>query len=233
MHRRRDSQLTRCLGLFAKNWKPGEVKTRLAQTIGDEKAAAIYRAFVEALAVRFAELQGRKVLAYSPDNDAARTAFSASEFREWTLDPQCGDDLGSRMSAFFDSQLQAGCQSVVLLGTDCPNIPLAAVQQAFTQLASNEVVLGPSEDGGYYLIGVSRRVPPIFDDMPWSTPELWQATISKLADAGIRYSVLQPWYDVDEMHDLTRLIEDLGAIAHSDAVLLKLQREIDLILESE
>jgi glycosyltransferase A (GT-A) superfamily protein (DUF2064 family) len=70
-------------------------------------------------------------------------------------------------------------------------------------------VLGPTEDGGYYLVGAARRTPPIFDDIPWSTSEVWPATLARLKQSGISYAALDLWYDVDEIFDLHRLIEDL------------------------
>ena len=211
--------MANCLGLFAKYWQPGKVKTRLAEAIGEKQAARVYRAFVEVMAARLSQLCARKVLAHSPGDDFTSAAFSTPEFAGWTLVPQIEGDLGHRMASFFRTQLEAGSHCVVLLGTDSPNVPLDRLQRAFVELKTSQVVLGPTEDGGYYLAGVSGRVPPLFDDMPWSTPMLWQASISRLERAGIRYSTLDPWYDVDEIDDLARLVDDLKSTDDREVVL--------------
>lgn len=224
--------MKQCLGLFAKHWQPGEVKTRLARTVGDEGAAALYRAFVETTAVRLSELQREKMLAYAPAAEAARIAFSSEVFQKWTIEPQVEGDLGSRMSAFFDARLKEGFKSIVLMGTDSPNVPLATVQKAFQELKSSPVVLGPTLDGGYYLVGISQQIPPIFGHMPWSTSDLWLQTISRLKESGIKFATLQPWYDVDELDDLEQLIEDLKGTNDDDETLRTLHTRIRNVLDS-
>jgi len=155
-----------CLGLFAKYWQPGAVKTRLAATVGPERAAEIYRHFVVTLTRRLADCGDDRWVAITP-------WLRASDFREivseqWHLEAQSEDDnLGSRMRAFFAGRLAAGYGRVVLLGSDSPNVPVEYVNQAFQQLCTHDVVLGPTEDGGYWLVGAAGAVPPIFDAIPW------------------------------------------------------------------
>lgn len=202
-------EIAHCLGVFAKYWEPGKVKTRLAQSFGTTKAARIYEVFVAATIARLTSIEARRVLAYSPGDPATRQHFSAAEKEGWGLTAQVSGDLGQRMATFFEEQLRHGAERVVLVGTDSPNLPLVEVQEAFEHLRTTDVVIGPSRDGGYYLIGVAERVPPIFEDMPWSGPELLKATTSRLQAAGIAFETLDPWYDVDELFDLHQLIDDL------------------------
>jgi len=197
------------LGVFAKYWEPGKVKTRLAAALGDIQAARLYERFVAATIARLMAIDAHRVLAYSPADEPTYKAFAAANLDGWTLEPQCTGDLGQRMAAYFDQQFAAGADRVVLVGTDSPNGPLVEVQEAFEHLHTADVVLGPTEDGGYYLIGAKSATPPIFVDMPWSTPDVLPTTIKKLEQADIAYDTLDTWYDVDEIFDLHRLIEDL------------------------
>lgn len=218
------------LGVFAKFWEPGCVKTRLAESIGSPQAANIYRAFVETTLARLATLRQRNVLAYTPTDRSSAEKFASLGGGVWELVPQCEGDLGQRMRDFFASQLEQGAHSIVILGTDSPNLPLAMVESAFQALESHEVVLGPTEDGGYYLIGISRTIPPLFDSMPWSKSNLWSTSIDRLERAGIRYATLDTWYDVDELTDLNRLRADLAADSTNDPALQSLSLALNEIL---
>jgi rSAM/selenodomain-associated transferase 1 len=199
--------MTTQLGIFAKHWQPGAVKTRLAASIGEKTAAALHRCFVQTLLNRFQHVADRQALWFTP-------ADSAEEFRQldlgrWTLEPQASGDLGARVKHYFSSALSASDSlrplRTVLIGSDSPDLPLEYVDEAFDKLRSFPVVLGPATDGGYYLIGASQTVPPIFDNIPWSTPEVWTQTISRLTAAQIPYHVLPKWYDVDDFTGLRRL----------------------------
>lgn len=117
------------------------------------------------------------------------------------------------MAAFFTSLFEEGAERVVLIGSDAPQISPSALQQAFAELATCDVVLGSAEDGGYYLIGAARRVPPLFEGIPWSTPGVWPRTIALLQEHGLRWSELPPAYDIDQEADLRRLIREASASA--------------------
>ncbi len=188
------------LGVFAKYWQPGAVKTRLAATIGDAGASRLYKQFVKTLLCRFDTIADRRVLAYAPAD--TREEFVDLAAGRWELTPQADGNLGQRMSAFFHAALASGSQRVVLIGSDSPTLPVLLVREAFSQLESHDVVLGPSDDGGYYLIGAAGQVPAVFDQITWSTPRVWPQTIERLEHAGVRYFVLPPWYDVDDQQRL-------------------------------
>src|SRR6476661_243556 len=145
--------MTTLLGMFAKFWNPGAVKTRLAATLGPDKAAAIHRLFVKTLAARFEQCGDQRAIVFAPA--ASEMAFRAFAGDRWQLMAQTEGDLGQRMRAFFEHWL---CQyeRVVLIGSDSPDLPLAFLDQAFAALQTHEVVLGQAHDGGYYLVGVAR-----------------------------------------------------------------------------
>jgi len=202
------------LGLFAKYWQPGKVKTRLAASIGQQRAAASYQHFVSTLLERLSGCQAEKWLAFTP-------AERNDEFQEiapagWHLDLQPDGDLGDRMRAFFSRRFAAGSERVVLVGSDSPHLPLESIQQAFEQLRDSQVVLGPTEDGGYWLVGATGGVPDIFSGIPWSTPQVWQATINVLQAAKISHRVLPVCYDIDTGDDLQRLLNELRNTVGSD-----------------
>lgn len=196
-----------CLGMFAKYWQPGQVKTRLARGIGVAGAARVYRSFVVALASRFATVADQRLLCFTPRE--RRGEFTELAEPDWTLVPQAAGDLGERMSSFFGEAFHAGSDRVVLIGSDSPTLPVEYVRQAFERLGERDVVVGPTPDGGYYLIGARRATPPVFDNVAWSTPEVFGQTIERLRAAGLTYEPLPSWYDVDELPDVLRLRDEL------------------------
>ncbi len=205
---------THRLGIFAKYWQAGAVKTRLAQSIGEESAAALHLTFLRTLLHRFAALPVSRVLSFSPLDRRAEFAGLAGSV--WEIEPQSAGDLGQRMAAFFQAAFEQGCERVVLIGSDSPTLPVAYITQAFEHLATHPVVLGPSADGGYYLVGASHRVPPIFSGVAWSTCEVWKQTLHLLEAAQIPVAELPPWYDVDDIEDLCRLAAALKRDAAED-----------------
>jgi rSAM/selenodomain-associated transferase 1 len=193
------------LGVFAKEPRPGSVKSRLAASIGDEEAAQLYAAFLTDLLARFRCVPARRVIAFTPDTALAHFQKLAGGFYE--VEPQVRGDLGVRMSHFFRSHCDGGTRSVVLVGSDTPHLPARTVADAFDRLRSHPVVLGPCDDGGYYLIGMNRYVPEIFDGIEWSTSNVFRQTLGRLESAGLAPSLLDPMFDVDRVEDLQRLVE--------------------------
>ncbi len=216
-----------CLGLFAKYWEPGKVKTRLAATVGPEKAAEAYRHFLSTLLNRFADSHAQRWLSFAPSE--RREDFRKFAPEGWELDPQAEGDLGDRIRAFFSRRFDEGFRRVVVVGSDSPHLPLGSIRQAFEQLQESEVVLGPTEDGGYWLVGASGGVPDIFGGIPWSTPRVWQATLDALQVTGTRHSVIPVCYDVDQEGDLKRLVADLKSNFGSDPQLDRLHELLSKI----
>lgn len=124
--------------------------------------------------------------------------------------PQSGADLGERLGATFRTLFAGGYRRVVVIGADSPTLPSAHLKAAFERLLQDDdVVLGPAEDGGYYLVGAMRLVPPMFEEIPWSTRRVMQATLAALERCGLRSTLLPLWYDVDRPADLERMRAEL------------------------
>jgi rSAM/selenodomain-associated transferase 1 len=203
------SDTARVLGLFAKWPAPGAAKTRLAA--GDPAPGArVARAFLLDSLDRFGTLPVRRVLAFAPAE--ARADFAAVAAGRFELEPQTSGGLGQRLAAFFERQLADGAAATVAVGTDSPTLPPEYVERAFAALAHADVVLGPAADGGYYLIGCGRRLPPVFEGVDWGTGRVLAQTVALLGDPAWRLAVLPPWYDVDTPADWAALAGHVAAL---------------------
>lgn len=200
----------------------GTVKTRLAPAFGAAGAAALYRAFVEDTCARLAPWVPL-ALAYAPATPSgAAPPFVATLARRHRLAvlPQRDGDLGARMRAIVDTALTSAAH-VVLLGSDAPTLPLEHLRAALRALrrragtcaTGSRMVLGPSLDGGYHLLGVRPPVPDVFTRMPWSTDRVLARTLARLRRARIEPVVLPPWYDVDTAADVDLLARHLALLA--------------------
>jgi rSAM/selenodomain-associated transferase 1 len=193
------------------------VKTRLAAALGAPAAALLARCFARDALEAAARLPGlTAVAAFSPPSAAgAMAALAPAGMRRL---PQRGADLGARMANLVGDLLGAGHRAAMLVGSDLPALPAAYVGEAARALAdgSADLVLGPAEDGGYYLIGLSRPAPALFTGVAWSTGEVLAATRAQAAALGLRARLLPPWHDVDTPSDLARLRRDLLAAPGAD-----------------
>lgn len=196
-------KLERSLVIFARVPAPGQVKTRLARRVGDEAAAALYAAFLDDVCRLSCPVAGRRVLCEAGElPSTALTARAAGHAMTHAL--QGGGDLGARMDRALTLEL-AGARAVCVIGSDSPTLPPALVEQAFAELETKEVVLGPSTDGGYWLIGARRPAPELFAHMPWGTQAVLPETLRRLAALGRPTAVLPFFYDVDDEDDLELL----------------------------
>ncbi|NLF69437.1 MAG: glycosyltransferase [Candidatus Anammoximicrobium sp.] len=216
-------------GICAKYWQPGKAKTRLGATVGHAAASGLSKRFLDTLLRRFRGVAQRRVLAYTPPE--RRAEFAALAAGAWSLEAQAGEDLGQRMQHYFAAAFRNGVRRVVLIGSDTPTLPLEYVNKAFDLLKTYPVVLGPADDGGYYLVGTAGQVPPIFTDVAWSTPLVWSQTQSRLQAAGVRCGVLPAWYDVDDLAALRRMDQELAAQPVLDAALGALRKDIARVLD--
>lgn len=198
----------RALILMTKAPVPGRVKTRLASTVGDRRAAALQEAFLLDLGRRFASLDARCVLACAPNSE--HPVFETVAQWGWERWTQGDGDLGVRLQRALERAFEEGAQQVVFLGSDSPTLPLDLVVGAFEALEDTDAVLGPVFDGGYYLVGLSRTDTPVFEDIPWGTEHVFRSTATRLGQEGVPFSVLPFWYDVDDEDDLTALRLHLG-----------------------
>ena len=190
------------LVVMAKAPLVGEVKTRLAPPLSLKEAAELYRCLLLDLLENVRSFEGADLyVAFSPA--AAAALFHEITPRDFVCFPQRRDDLGERMASIFEDLFEKSYERAVVIGSDLPVFPSSFLRDAFRALAgSSDVVLGPSRDGGYYLIGLSRLVPEIFTGMPWGTARVLQATRDRLSRVGVEPSLLPGWFDVDTVEDL-------------------------------
>jgi rSAM/selenodomain-associated transferase 1 len=194
------------LAVIAKAPLPGQVKTRLQPSLTAEEAAALSRSLLVDQLNHLQELAATDFyLAFAPDE--ARFLMEELAPSTFHLFPQQGDNLGSRMAAVFERLFQMGHKSITLIGGDLPPVPLEFFDQAYAFLESSKkrVVLGPSRDGGYYLVGSNRPTPQIFAGMSWSHSEVLEQTKNRLASLRVDYCLLPPWFDIDTVDDLRYL----------------------------
>lgn len=193
------------LAIFAKAPTPGRIKTRLVPPLTPECAARLHGAFVGDILERTAVLGWTRYLACAPDLADPFLQGCARESGAHPI-PQGEGDLGARLTRVLGELLRRH-EGVIAIGADSPSLPVGYIEEARTRLAAAEVVLGPAEDGGYYLIGLRRAHPALFQDIPWGTSGVFAATAAKAGTA--RLALLPLWYDVDRPSDLDRLRADL------------------------
>jgi rSAM/selenodomain-associated transferase 1 len=203
----------RVLGLFAKWPEPGAAKTRLGT--GPDWGARVARAFLLDTLSRLAAVDARRVLVFAPHEREGD--FAALTQGRFELTPQSEGDLGQRLCDFFTRQIEGGARAVAAVGADSPTRPIAYVTKAFDELGHADVVLGPATDGGYYLVGCGRRLPPLFEHVRWSTGHVLADTVARLDDPRWRVAVLPPWYDVDTPGDWTLLVGHVAALRRAGA----------------
>lgn len=186
----------RVVGVFAKYWAAGSVKTRLAATLGTEAATEFYRRMLQRVLQQVREAAADAyVIAFAPA--AARAAF-AEVAPEWELQPQAEGDLGLRLTTFFQQQFDRGATRVVVVGSDCLEIDDAVIASAWRLLDEAPVVWGPAQDGGYYLLGLNRSVPELFVDIPWSTARVLVESQTRAAAVGLPQLLLPVLEDIDD-----------------------------------
>jgi rSAM/selenodomain-associated transferase 1 len=205
------------LGLFVKHPLPGRVKTRLAESRGEGRAAEVYAAFVADLAARFRSVGDRRLLCYSPDDEAARQYFASVAGGAYELWPQPDADLGTRMRQCFEEHIARADDRIVIIGSDSPTLPREYVERAFDLLREADCVLGPAADGGYYLIGQRGFSRPLFDGIAWSGPDVLNDTVARIAVCGARLALLPVWYDVDSPADWRMLAGHVRALSLAGA----------------
>ena len=190
----------------------GPVKSRLHDALTPAQATSLYRCFLLDRLDALADVPGiAPVVAFTPAGaGAVMAALAPAGFR---LLPQEGDDLSTRLARLMERLLGEGHPAVLAMDSDSPTLPMAYVVEAVRALASAEVdvVVGPSEDGGYYLIGVRAAQPALFEAMPWSTPSVLAETLARARSLDLAVRRLPPWFDVDTPADLRRLRAELPA----------------------
>ncbi|WP_194976651.1 TIGR04282 family arsenosugar biosynthesis glycosyltransferase [Aquiflexum lacus] len=185
--------------IFQKNLIHGKVKTRLAATIGDQKAFEIYKDLVaftykQSIGVKDADIW----VFFSDGFEEIDEGFQEHITAKMVQD---GDDLGQRMQNAFATIFSMGYSNAVLMGTDCPEITPETIETALDSLEKNEVVVGPALDGGYYLIGMNNLYPQLFWQMPWSTENVFPLTLETIYQNNLSHYLLPVLSDIDTEED--------------------------------
>ncbi|MCU0520618.1 MAG: TIGR04282 family arsenosugar biosynthesis glycosyltransferase [Anaerolineae bacterium] len=198
--------------IMAKQPAIGRTKTRLCPPLTPAEAAALYEALLRDTIELVAGLDN-VALAIAVTPPEATDYFHRISPAEARLLPVVGADIGVCLDQVLSALLVAGHPRAIALCADGPTLPVAYLQQAITQLDEADVVLGPSEDGGYYLIGLTQSQPRLFRDITWSTAQVTAQTLDRAESLGLRVSLLPSWYDVDTAADLDRLRAELPTLA--------------------
>lgn len=194
-----DERSHRRVVLFARAPHQGRVKTRLAATVGDEQALAIYVALATQVTAAMVGGPWQLRVRCAPDDAVPEVArWLAMPGR---VEPQGPGDLGARMCRAMDDGFAQGVQASLIIGTDCPDVDAALVEMAFAALDRADVVFGPALDGGYYLVGARRSVPAIFSEVPWSADDTLAVSLERAAQAGYSVELLEPRADIDTEAD--------------------------------
>jgi rSAM/selenodomain-associated transferase 1 len=196
-----------CVLLFVKYPERGQVKLRLSVDLNEDVAVELYRCFVQDTLATVKKINTHLFICFLP-YDVER------KFKDWLGStfpflPQEGANLGERMKNCFTHVFTQGFRRVILIGSDSPDLPGAFLHNAFAELRTHDVVLGPSSDGGYYLIGFrdTTFLPSVFEGIHWSNPTVLQETVEKIHHEKHRLSLLPVWSDIDTIIDLKNLVK--------------------------
>ena len=197
------SALDKRLVIFTRYPEPGKTKTRLIPALGPEGAADLHRQMVDSTLTWARQLKNNSAISLEVRTEGG----DEYQIRQWLGSdipccPQGNGDLGARMAQAFTEAFSAGMARVIIVGTDCPGLTGDLVQTAFEALMDNDVVLGPAKDGGYYLIGLRKPVPHLFEGIPWGTGDVLPKTLRIATNLNLQVFLLDALEDVDRPEDL-------------------------------
>ena len=188
--------------IFARDPVPGRVKTRLAAAVGDHAAAELYESMLQDVLNTARQLRDIETVVFWACEEAALPLL-AERYRCRSRRQSQGD-LGERMQAAFEELFANGCDICCIIGSDAPDLPLSHIQEAYRLLETErpDVVVGPSLDGGYYLLGLRQVRPRLFMNIPWSSADVRERTLAAARDSGLTAALLPEWQDIDTVEDL-------------------------------
>jgi len=216
--------MKKILAVMAKVPEPGKVKTRLCPPLTGEQARELYNCFLMdriQLTTRLKEKSDEISLALAFDPPAEQDFFQKLCPAWFDLIPQTGIDLGERLANLFASFFDKDFDQAVVMDSDSPTLPLEYLEESFEFLETSDVVLGPSEDGGYYLIGLSQPQPDLFKNIAWSTPAVLEQTTMLAEKLRLKIHLLPTWYDVDTSQDLRKLRSEINNLSEEQRELAK------------
>lgn len=216
----------RALVVLAREPEEGKVKSRLNQDLSARDTLDLYQAFVlDTLHLAFSAEVGHLYVACLANGPKVHltellTHFAAElkgkkrEFlkEKLVLIDQRGRQLGERLEKTFRQVFQEGYKEVVIIGIDSPSLPKKTLDRAFKVLHKKDVVLGPTLDGGYYLLGLAKLHPQLFEGISWGTGGVYRETVERIKKLGLEWEELELWYDVDTTDDLEFLVRDINQL---------------------
>ncbi len=192
--------------IFTRYPVPGKAKTRLIPVLGKEGAANLHRLMTQRTIACALSLQNSRQLSVA----IHYTGSSQQLMQDWLgtdliYHQQSDGDLGIRMAVAFEKSFNLGIDKVAIIGTDCTKLKPEIIAKAFDELSDQDLVLGPAKDGGYYLIGLRRRIPELFDGIKWGTSEVFADTLAIAQNLNLSIAVLPTLADIDRPEDLLGL----------------------------
>ena len=205
--------------VVAKRPQSGQTKTRLTPPLTPEAAAQLYEAFLgDTLDLMRRVPDARRIIAYLPEGEEDYFRALAPDF---DLLAQKGNDLGERLDNALTYCLTSGFGKAVIMDSDSPTLPAECIADAFAALDAADLVLGPCDDGGYYLIGLKRPAPRLLREVQMSTPNVMSDTLALAESDGLTVHLLDTWYDVDTAAELERLEAELRSLNGNRATLTR------------
>jgi len=205
--------MRRALIVVGKAPLAGSTKTRLVPPLSPRDAADLYRGFLLDTLEMAASLGWERTSLVHPSHDGVQLPQLIGKLPV-ELFEQRGEGLGSALASAFEHDFATGCDLAILIGSDNPTLPSAPVREACKALQSGvDLAVGPTLDGGYYLIGMRQPHAGVFEGVDWSTPRVFAQTLSRAGALGLSVHQVEEWYDVDEPEDLDRLSKDLSNAA--------------------
>ncbi|MCB9185197.1 MAG: TIGR04282 family arsenosugar biosynthesis glycosyltransferase [Flavobacteriales bacterium] len=183
--------------IFIKNPVLGKVKTRLAAGIGEQRALEIYMQLLEITRSVALKINCTRNVFYS--DEIVSDDWEDDKFNKFV---QEGDDLGERMKNAFEQVFALGAKNAVIIGSDCPELTSNIIAEAFELLDNRDVTIGPANDGGYYLLGMKKLHPFLFEEKEWSTDSVFEDTVIDLSENQLSYGCLEKLSDLDTVSDL-------------------------------
>jgi len=192
----------------------GNVKTRLGESLGHEETTNLYLCFLKDIIEKVNRLSVPFFIYFTPNNK--KRDFERLLGNNLTYVPQIGDDLGQILYYGFRASLKMGYISAIALASDVPDLPESILDEAVLKLKTFDSVIGPSIDGGYYLIGLQKNAvrKKLFQGITWSTEKVYAQTMNKIEEEKISCYPLTPWGDVDVIDDLERLLSSKDSMFH-------------------
>ena len=219
--------MKRAIICFTRVPRPGQTKTRLLPILSGEQCAALHTAFLRDLNALYTGLDCDVIISYAPDPD--RSALEEVFPNAAAFWPQQGEDLGQRMHDAFCRAFQKGYTAVILTGSDLPELDPSCLAKAFTVRETTDVVMGPTSDGGYYLIGMKAPCAQVFQGHQYGGATVWESTMAAIAAANLTVAAAPGLDDVDTPEDLRRLAKTVRSESHTGRCLNQLKKEgVDL-----